>query len=411
MFHSLATSSSQEGYHQHFESAVTVNCKNAGIRWTEAATNMFDWRWICRALRKCGIVPHWATHYNFALIDELYDVIASLFGSQEVKQMLSGWRRTPKLNGPVVQHGFFYSLEVEKELLQESATTLPDPIPLVQTQLPSKKHPNKAEWLQSKLDSPVKLHLKMTDEDVSSILSLAVVDPADQAAGHSTSSASAAPRRLTIKEISTAAFQNGLLMTNKEAEKFEDKVTLQQKALDLLSANGYSNLQSSLRTTLPAQAPAVRASAVQLGNPATAPGLEERLLLLPGPLSSMASSVRQPAVRKRLQLQAPVEEVEGNDADEEQVAAPAEKRARLHRQLTAMRSLRGDPEYKRKEAEKAKVRRDQKKKKLEQSATSGAVDIAATQGGTGSMGTEASATHGDQLNVNSTVAVEAHLDQ
>jgi hypothetical protein len=48
-----------------------------------------------------------------------------------------------------------------------SLTTLPDPIPFALTQLPSKKYPNKEEWLQGKLDSPVKLHLKMTDEDVS----------------------------------------------------------------------------------------------------------------------------------------------------------------------------------------------------------------------------------------------------
>ena len=90
LFHCLRTSSAQEGYHQHLYNAVSVCGKHAGLRYTDAVTNEFDWRWIIKALRKVGVIPNWTRHFNMALIDELYDLVENLFSTGAAALHLPG---------------------------------------------------------------------------------------------------------------------------------------------------------------------------------------------------------------------------------------------------------------------------------------------------------------------------------
>jgi hypothetical protein len=57
IFFCLRTSSALEGDHQHFHDAVSKAAKAAGLQFTEAATNEFDFRWTVRALRRRGLLP------------------------------------------------------------------------------------------------------------------------------------------------------------------------------------------------------------------------------------------------------------------------------------------------------------------------------------------------------------------
>ena len=59
---------------------------------TEAVTNEFDWQWVDRALKGAGFIPKLIYHFNFTLVDKLYDVVSStLFGSDKVKEMNGTW--------------------------------------------------------------------------------------------------------------------------------------------------------------------------------------------------------------------------------------------------------------------------------------------------------------------------------
>ena len=210
--------------------------------------------------------------------------------------------------------------------------------------------PNNAEWLQEKLGSPIKLHLNEMDGDVSAMLSCSAVDvDAGDQRGDAPSAVLPPP---ATKDITKRAHQNGLLVTGKAAEKFVDKVTMQQMTLDMLSTKGFSQFKESLRTTLPAQAPATHASELRLCDPATATDLEEELIQLPGPHSVMTSSVRQLAVHKRHA------EVEDNGE-----VPPAKKVRRNNKQLQNMKALREDPEYRQREAERQRLRRLKKRKR------------------------------------------------
>ena len=65
-----------EGYHQHLLSSKCALA--AGLEWTEAVTNKFDWRWVVRAVRTAGLLPSWVRHYNLSLIEYLYgDALAA----------------------------------------------------------------------------------------------------------------------------------------------------------------------------------------------------------------------------------------------------------------------------------------------------------------------------------------------
>jgi hypothetical protein len=56
----------------------------SGIRWIEASTNEFDWRWTVRALRSHGLVPQWLRHFNLALVDKVYTISRRFSGVRAV---------------------------------------------------------------------------------------------------------------------------------------------------------------------------------------------------------------------------------------------------------------------------------------------------------------------------------------
>jgi len=71
LYRNLRTSSSLEGYHQHLNGAFASCGKRCGLRYFEAATNAFDWRWTVRALVKAGVLPSYVRHYNLQLYELL----------------------------------------------------------------------------------------------------------------------------------------------------------------------------------------------------------------------------------------------------------------------------------------------------------------------------------------------------
>ena len=93
--HCLRTQSGLEGYHQHLENDVSKCAKAAGLEWTEAATNEFDFRWTVNRLRERGLVPSWVRHYNLSVIDYLHDTAIRLLGGVEGPKTVKGWRRVP----------------------------------------------------------------------------------------------------------------------------------------------------------------------------------------------------------------------------------------------------------------------------------------------------------------------------
>ena len=94
IFHCLRTSSPQKAYHQHLNNDVSACGKHAGLRYTDAVTNEFDWRWVIKALRKADVLPRWLRHFNVALIDKVYDFVGKLFSADAAALHLPGWRRT-----------------------------------------------------------------------------------------------------------------------------------------------------------------------------------------------------------------------------------------------------------------------------------------------------------------------------
>lgn len=50
----LCTSLGLEGYHQHLNDAIKRCAKASGLKFTDTATNEFDWRWSVRAVHKAS---------------------------------------------------------------------------------------------------------------------------------------------------------------------------------------------------------------------------------------------------------------------------------------------------------------------------------------------------------------------
>ena len=336
VFRTLASSSPLEGYHQHLNDAVTVQSKIAGLRYTEAVTNEFDWQWVGRALKQVGLVPKSIHHFNFALVDELYANISKLFGQDKVKKMLDGWRRTPSLTVPAVQHGVAYALQIRKKQLLESGAKI-----TLTPSLNSKNSPGELQWVSNQLGSPVKLRRNLTREDIAAVLPL---PPGPLTADHLVR---------TPAQISTDAFNRGLLITQSDAEKLQDKVLMDQTAKNMLDANGYVNLQTTIRASRATQqqpAPQLSTSILPTVDP---------LLSLPGPQPGMPQAPRLPAIYIK-----PVDEEAGSDGGRNEGPKQptiATKKQRQEQAKSCMKNLRKDPAYKQKEAEGARLRRAKKK--------------------------------------------------
>lgn len=193
----LRTQSGLEGYHQHLENDVTKAGKAAGLKWTEAATNEFDWRWTVRALRARGLVPPWVCHYNLALIDYLYDTAVALLGAVEGPKVVAGWRRTKLMHAPLLRHGMSYGLEAQRRA--EAAG-------------PSQAAPlhGEAGWVAALIGSAQPLRYRPTAGDVTMLLA----QPADA----------------TAEQLSDAAFARGLHLPPSKAAKLAPEAAVEEQA-------------------------------------------------------------------------------------------------------------------------------------------------------------------------------------
>ena len=242
----LRTSSGLEGYHQHFYHALSKCALGAGLRWTEAVTNEFDWRWTVRAAREAGLIPSSVRHYNLALLEYLHDVAIKLLGAEAGARVVGGWRRTRLMEAPLVRHGMYYGHEAQKR-----AALAGEPAPLQ----------GEGGWVAQRLGSPQPLRQRPTAADVDAVLR----EPADA----------------TGQQLSNTAFARGLHMSPPRAERFVTAVTQDEAARRALAEAGYLELQQTLRTRVPPPAVA-EAPRPQLGPPADGGDA------LPGPQPGMA---------------------------------------------------------------------------------------------------------------------------
>ena len=195
-----------------------------------------------------------------------------------MKEILPGWRRTPALTVPAVQHGMTYAFEVQKEHLQEAGATVGATVP---TPISS----GDRQWVSDKLGSPTKLRTGLDKADIEALFETSKAMPEN--------GLQPVPPPPTGIAISATAFDRGVLVTKAAAEKHQEALLMEQTTKNLLDDNGFSQFQTQLRNAraslLPAAAPL---SSVLSASPATDPHL-----LLPGPQRGMSATVRQPAVR------------------------------------------------------------------------------------------------------------------
>ena len=260
LFHCLRTSSALEGYHQHFHDAIAKAAKAAGLHWTEACTNEFDFRWTVRALRRRGFLPSWMRHYNTALVDSLHSTLVKLGGVQMATRLLPGWRRSKLLKSPLVRHGFDYGLEAQK---LPPATDAPPTTTTVALREPA----SEGAWLAERLGSSRPLRTRRTRADVEALLD--------------------APASASAEEISRRALERGLHLTGKAAGGFAAEIEIEEAARLALEEADYRALQQELRTRAD-----VRPNATLAELPAPT---RRGSSALPVPLLLMSSQIQRPA--------------------------------------------------------------------------------------------------------------------
>lgn len=211
----LRTSSALEGYHQHYDGACSSCGKNTGLRYFNAVTNAFDWRWVVRALIVSGLLPKWLHHFNLQLVDLAYDLAEELYGSGGGARVFPGWRRTKLMESPVIRQGVHYGLAAQKRALgnQNRSTVV--------------QNTSDAAWVSNKLGSPIQLRKSTTASDVAAMLD-SNCDLEDAAS------------------ISKVAFGCGLHLPPQAAKEFGNNVVQGERARQLLDAAGHRALQQKL---------------------------------------------------------------------------------------------------------------------------------------------------------------------
>ena len=289
IFFCLRTSSALEGYHQHFHDAVSKAAKAAGLQFTEAATNEFDFRWTVRALRRRGLLPSWLRHYNTSLVDSLYDTLVKLGGLELANRQLPGWRRSRIIKEPLVKHGFFYGQEAQKLARPLSHTQPPPP--------PPEAPLSEGAWVAQRLGSPQPLRTRRSRADVEALLN--------------------APASSSAEALSRLALERQLHLSGKAASSFEADIEREEAARLALEEAGYKALQQELRTRAADRRP--DATLAALGPP-----LRRGSGALPGPLPGMAAQLQRPA------MLAALEEDEGDEGEgeEEEVGEQEQEKVR-----------------------------------------------------------------------------------
>ena len=252
------------------------------MRWTEAVTNEFDFRWTVRALRRRGLLPDWMRHYNPALVDSLHATLIKLGGHELAQRLLPGWRPSRLLTSPLVKHGMSYGLEAQKLPPPPAAAAPLPPTPPRPPALAARQ--SEGAWVAERLGSPLPLRVRRTRADVEALLD--------------------APASATPQELSRLALERGLLLSGKAAGGFGDEIAIDEAARAALEAANYQALQKELRTRAPLRPDAAMAA---LGSPT-----RRGSAALPGPLPGMAAQARRPA-----QLDPLVEEDEEEDEDDD----------------------------------------------------------------------------------------------
>ena len=251
----LRTSSALEGYHAPFNDAMAACGHRAGIRWMEASTNEFDWRWTVRALRSHGLVPQWLRHFNLALVDEVHDLAEKLWGEGGGQKALPGWRRTKLMKQPLLRHGFGYGLEAQRPTAAASP-------PAASSSLSSR---SEAAWLGEQLGSLRPIRTQRTAQDVDVLMA-----EGSEASG---------------ERLIEVARDNGLYLSPSSAATFIEEVAKDERARTLLQVQGYEQLKQLLHRREPP-----RPTASQLVVGTTTGGNE-----LPGPMVAMPPAERAPA--------------------------------------------------------------------------------------------------------------------
>jgi hypothetical protein len=261
IYRCLRTSSALEGYHSHFDDAISSCGKALGLRYFDAVTNEFDFRWTVRALKRAGLLPKWLRHYNLQLVELVYDLAEKLEPGSG-KTILKGWRRTRLMEQPLLKQGAHYGLEAQKRTAAAGGSDGSAGNGSVAT-----GHVSEGRWLSERLGSPTALRTHRTAEDVDALLA----DSADLQ---------------NPEALSTIAFERGLHLPRAEARSFGEELLKDEAARKRLEEAGYKELQQQLRVRAPARPAAVL------------PERGETLgtMALPGPQPAMREMEVEPAV-------------------------------------------------------------------------------------------------------------------
>ena len=238
VYRCLRTSSPLEGYHLHLRETRKASSLKAGPRWHDVVMNEFDFRWIIRALKQRGALPHRFRHYDVFLEDKL---AAQVEGLVERGVMAAsprpGWRRTPYTK-PVLYHGIHYNTQVIRARAAAiapgvfnaptpAATTPQAPRAGAARTSPPSTRRSESEWLGDVLGGPP-LRLRRTADDIRRL--------------------AADPNLLTDPvEMSRAALRDGLLLLDDTARGLAEGFAAETATFEQLKDAGFLEVQQELR--------------------------------------------------------------------------------------------------------------------------------------------------------------------
>ena len=97
--------------------------------------------------------PTWQVrHYNLQLYDLLYDLLEELEPGNAAK-VIPGWRRTKQMHKPLVRHGMYYGLEMQRRSLH-APPPVPEPAPAAEPPPPPPSPPRTRSGKERAVDPP-----------------------------------------------------------------------------------------------------------------------------------------------------------------------------------------------------------------------------------------------------------------
>ncbi len=213
----MAGSSMLEGYHLHLRLCLHVLGRAASVDRLDALTNTHDLVWSAKSLRKAGRIDTGVKHFDFALLDKLFDVAKRL----QIQDQVAGLklhRRTVR-EPPRIRFGAHYGLQVAERLVTAATA-------------PAAQAHDTWTFEQALGDLTARgrsLHYTPDESDIQLMQANALLKP------------EALQRRL---------LENGLCMLKSSPDKFLETLLAREKGFQVLRDNDAPQLRAQLRLPL-----------------------------------------------------------------------------------------------------------------------------------------------------------------